>query len=188
MMGDSHNPTSTHAQPMRHTHQLFEFVLLTTQHFTLLHRWLNEPHVAQWWDGPQSRAEVDHKFLANIGTHWIDSSIVCFSDTPIGFLQSYRAHEVGGGWWPEADAGVLGMDQFIGDVEYLHKGYGSAFIRQYVAKIFASDLSVHECIADPDPTNIAAIKAYEKAGFLRDGPVSTPDGPALLMRLRRDHS
>jgi aminoglycoside 6'-N-acetyltransferase len=36
-------------------------------------------------------------------------------------------------------------------------------------------------ITDPDPANARAIRAYEKAGFVRDRMVDTPDGIALLM-------
>ena len=32
-----------------------------------------------------------------------------------------------------------------------------------------------------DPENARAVRAYEKAGFLRDRLVDTPDGIALLM-------
>ena len=36
-------------------------------------------------------------------------------------------------------------------------------------------------VTDPDPANLRAIRAYERAGFTRDRMVDTPDGPALLM-------
>ena len=36
-------------------------------------------------------------------------------------------------------------------------------------------------ITDPDPDNGRAIRAYEKAGFAKEGIVDTREGPALLM-------
>jgi aminoglycoside 6'-N-acetyltransferase len=36
-------------------------------------------------------------------------------------------------------------------------------------------------VTDPDPDNIRASRAYEKAGFHKDRLVDTPDGRALLM-------
>ena len=36
-------------------------------------------------------------------------------------------------------------------------------------------------VLDPKPTNPRAIRAYEKAGFVRDRLLDTPDGEALLM-------
>jgi aminoglycoside 6'-N-acetyltransferase Ib len=39
--------------------------------------------------------------------------------------------------------------------------------------------------ADPAPTNLRAIRCYEKVGFRRVGVVSTPDGTAMLMVMER---
>jgi aminoglycoside 6'-N-acetyltransferase len=36
-------------------------------------------------------------------------------------------------------------------------------------------------MTDPDPANIRAVRAYEKAGFQKSHVVETPDGCALLM-------
>jgi aminoglycoside 6'-N-acetyltransferase len=36
-------------------------------------------------------------------------------------------------------------------------------------------------VTDPDPQNARAIRAYEKAGFVKDKLVDTFDGIALLM-------
>jgi aminoglycoside 6'-N-acetyltransferase len=54
-------------------------------------------------------------------------------------------------------------------------GHGSAFIGHFVKD------RVRRTVTDPDPANLRAIRAYEKAGFARDRVVKTPDGPALLM-------
>ncbi|MBA1636771.1 AAC(6')-Ib family aminoglycoside 6'-N-acetyltransferase, partial [Escherichia coli] len=34
---------------------------------------------------------------------------------------------------------------------------------------------------DPSPSNLRAIRCYEKAGFERHGTVTTPYGPAVYM-------
>jgi aminoglycoside 6'-N-acetyltransferase len=36
-------------------------------------------------------------------------------------------------------------------------------------------------VTDPDPSNLRAVRAYEKAGFRKDREVDTPDGRALIM-------
>jgi aminoglycoside 6'-N-acetyltransferase len=59
------------------------------------------------------------------------------------------------------------------------RGHGSAFIRQFVDEQFESGLP--RMVTDPDPRNARALRAYEKAGFVRDRLVETPDGAALLM-------
>jgi aminoglycoside 6'-N-acetyltransferase len=40
-------------------------------------------------------------------------------------------------------------------------------------------------IADPDPANRRAVRAYEKAGFVSDRLADTPYGRTLLMVCRR---
>lgn len=48
--------------------------------------------------------------------------------------------------------------------------------------ILSKNPDVKEVIVDPAPTNIRAIRAYEKAGFISSGVIDTPDGPAVLMK------
>ena len=61
----------------------------------------------------------------------------------------------------------------------IERGHGSALIRA-----FADDRlqqGAPRMVTDPDPANLRAMRAYEKAGFEKDRMVDTPDGPALLM-------
>lgn len=170
--------------PGTYRNGVFSFARLTDDDLPLLHRWLNEPHVASRWDGPSSIDDVARKYKANAASEWVVPMIVSVAGKPIGFIQSYRASRVGDGWWPDADDSVIGIDQFIGEADYVGRGYGSAFVRQYVDQLFA-DQSVSKIITDPAPDNAAAIRAYEKAGFQRVGEIMTPDGPSLLMEVRR---
>lgn len=62
-------------------------------------------------------------------------------------------------------------------------GHGSAFIRAHVERLFAQGAPAVG--TDPHPSNARAIRAYEKAGFVRDVEQDTEWGRALLMvRLR----
>jgi aminoglycoside 6'-N-acetyltransferase len=58
-------------------------------------------------------------------------------------------------------------------------GHGSAFVRTFADELLAA--GTPRVVTDPDPANIRAIRAYEKAGFCRDRLVETPDGTALFM-------
>jgi len=72
-----------------------------------------------------------------------------------------------------------GIDQFIGEEDMIDCGHGSALIRAFVDDLLRA--GAPQVLTDPSPANTRAIRAYEKAGFRRDRPVSTPDGEALLM-------
>ena len=59
------------------------------------------------------------------------------------------------------------------------QGHGSGFIRQFTEGLLAS--GIPRIVTDPDPINLRAMRAYERAGFEKDRMVDTPDGPSLLM-------
>jgi aminoglycoside 6'-N-acetyltransferase len=57
--------------------------------------------------------------------------------------------------------------------------YGSAFIRAFTDDLLGA--GAPRIVTDPDPQNARALRAYEKAGFVKDKLVDTSDGIALLM-------
>ena len=66
-----------------------------------------------------------------------------------------------------------------GDADMIGKGYGSTMIRSFVDALLKS--GTPRVVTDTDPTNARAVKAYEKAGFLKSRLVDAPDGRSLLM-------
>lgn len=75
--------------------------------------------------------------------------------------------------------GTRGIDQLIGEPDMVGVGHGSALVRLFVERLLKA--GTPRVVTDPDPTNVRAIRAYEKAGFHKDRLVDTPDGRALLM-------
>lgn len=55
------------------------------------------------------------------------------------------------------------MDQFIGEVDMLGKGHGTAFIGSRMRTLF--DEGAPSVAVDPHPDNARAIAIYEKLGF-----------------------
>ena len=48
-----------------------------------------------------------------------------------------------------------------------------------------SDPAVTACVASPEVVNSASIRAFEKAGFVREREIPGEWGPELLMRAER---
>jgi len=142
----------------------------------LVRRWLAMPHVVQWW------GDTDEQFAlvsGDLADPAMDQFIVWKDGRPFGYLQSYDLAA-----WPEESfgtqpRGTRAIDQFIGEPDMIDCGHGSAFIRAFIEGLFAAGMP--RAITDPDPGNVRAIRAYEKAGFNADRVVGTRDGPALLM-------
>ena len=165
----------------------FHFRPLAERDLPLLSEWLNRPHVAEWWDdGPVSCSAVREKYLPRIvGPTSVSPNFAILNGTPVGFIQSYVAAEQGNGWWPdESDPGVIGIDQFLADAESLGKGLGTEMVSQFALALFG-DRSVTRIQVDPEPTNLRAIRCYEKVGFRKQSVIETPDGLALLMTMDR---
>ena len=167
------------------TTQDFSFKKLTEDDLPLLLTWFNEPHVQQWWPIPEKNEVLKH-FLTRIRSKDTFGYIVYFNNTPIGYIQYYyidRTNPKTGEWLPVTlPDNTVGTDQFIGDPNFLNKGYGTQFIKAFIGYLQQIEPQITTIIVDPDPSNLAAIKCYEKVGFKNMGNYQTSYGPILLMR------
>jgi len=142
----------------------------------LLQQWLNRPHVREWWGDPVAG-------LARIEQHIGDPSISLFmvshDGIPIGYQQSWDPHAEADHPCRDQPFGTRGIDQFIGEPDFVNRGHGSAFIRVFVKQLF--EAGAPRVVTDPDPRNTRAIRAYAKAGFHPIDTRVTVSGEALLM-------
>jgi aminoglycoside 6'-N-acetyltransferase len=156
--------------------ELYEFRPMTADHLPMIRRWLDAPHVAQWWGEPETQYELISDDLSHAA---MDQFVVVTDERPFAYLQCYDPEA-----WPEGGLapqprGARGIDQFIGEADMIERGHGSAFIRAFVDRLLTAGTPC--VLTDPNPANLRAIRAYEKAGFRRNRIAATPDGPALLM-------
>lgn len=154
------------------------FIPLSRDHFSLLSKWLQEPHVAQWWsDGTVwDFSAVATKYSSYVHSYKINEQgekkpiyafVIACDGVPIGYIQYYNVFdfqrdefECVKNLFPENCAA---LDIFLGEILYTGKGLGSAllknFLEEHVWKHFCA------CYVDPVGENEGAIRAYEKAGF-----------------------
>jgi RimJ/RimL family protein N-acetyltransferase len=145
------------------------FRRLEEKDLPLMHRWLNTPHVSEWWniDGnhrPSLEEVVQHYSPRIKGKEPVDVYLIIYDDKPIGMIQSYKLddfHQVE--FKLKQNCG--GIDIFIGEEKFIHRGLGSRIMRKFLKDNVFTDYDVPCCIVDPEPKNKAAIKAYSKTGF-----------------------
>ncbi len=151
------------------------FEKLRSTHFALLLKWLETPHVKAWWDQDinWTMELIEEKYSPYVAGYKLDDGaskrlqayIICVDQTPVGYIQLYNAYD-----FPRntplptvLPASLVAFDIFIGESDYVNKGIGSnalqLFLDQYATPNF------EYTFADPEIDNIAAIKAYTKAGF-----------------------
>jgi aminoglycoside 6'-N-acetyltransferase len=142
----------------------------------MIRQWLAMPHVVDWWGDPEQQFEL---VSGDLHEPAMEQFIVLADEDPFGYLQCFNLHA-----WPNAafgsqPDGTRAIDQFIGKPDMIDRGHGSGFIRSFADQLLRN--GTPRVITDPDPENTRAIRAYEKAGFVRERIVDTTDGPALLM-------
>jgi RimJ/RimL family protein N-acetyltransferase len=165
------------------THK-FLFKPLLEEDLDLLCRWLDTPHVKEWWHDGLTHDEIKSKYRKRIGDILVSPLIAYLDDQPIGFIQYYHANKVGDGWWPDEKDGTLGIDQFIGEENYINRGFGTLMINAFIKQLFLNP-DVKKIITDVDPKNQRAIRCYEKTGFKFIKELNTPDGLAYLMEQKK---
>jgi aminoglycoside 6'-N-acetyltransferase len=154
----------------------YAFSPMSAADLPLVRRWLEQPHVAQWWGDPDVQfalvsEDLDHPAM--------DQFIVAMQARPFAYLQCYDPTAWSDNGLGAQPNGTRGIDQFIGEADMIDRGHGSALIRAFVDGLLTA--GTPRVVTDPDPANTRAVRAYEKAGFQQDRLVDTPDGRALLM-------
>ena len=144
----------------------------------LMARWLQMPHVAMWWQRAERQVE---QMRSHLDDPTVSPFVVLLDEEPIGYIQlcdldGERDREPALAGQP---AGTFGIDQFIGPAEMIGKGLGTRLVSAMAERALNKDAK--RVLVDPHPDNAAAIRAYEKAGFVRLGTFSMTGGPALLM-------
>ena len=152
-----------------------KFRPLTSDDFPLLLQWLSKAHVKQWWDDSEETLET---VARNYGEaeEGLERFILVKAEEsgekPLGYFQHYVVPD-----------GSIGIDQFIGEEDYINQGVGTAAIRMFVEMIMRK----HEptsIILDPSPDNKRAIRCYEKVGFrYYETEEEVEGGSAYMMRL-----
>ena len=153
----------------------YAFRPMSSADLLLIRRWLATPEVVRWWGDPSEQftlvsGDLDHPDM--------DQFIVALGERAFGYIQSYPLSTWNPGFGAQPTA-TRGIDQFIGEPDMIGCGHGSHFIRQFTDSL--KQKGTPRIVTDPDPANIRAVRAYEKAGFRGERLVDTPDGRSLLM-------
>lgn len=144
------------------------FEKLSKEDFEALFKWLNKDHVMRWYTKHKITYEkVVEKYSKYLEVdNFVDGFIILIDNNKVGYIQTYKINNLKK--YQEMiniNQNYAGIDLFLGEEDYVHKGYGSKIIEQFITDIIYPSYEVDGCLIGPDPGNIIAISAYEKAGF-----------------------
>jgi aminoglycoside 6'-N-acetyltransferase len=169
------------------------FKALKEEHFLLLLKWLETPHVKKWWDADINwTPELIEKKYSNISkrlklkTQIIEKPIHAFiincDGVDIGYIQYYNKHDFlpeQGYDTSELPESCAAIDWYIGELDYVGKGIGpqalNIFLNEFVFKVSEN------AFVDPDTANVRAIRVYEKVGFKK---IRESNGTTLMIKAR----
>lgn len=163
----------------------FRFVPVTSEDKPLLRAWLSTPDAQTWWGDPDEEIRLIYE-----GEVTGESRGFIVHTDGVGafaYIQSWPCEAqpdeaiADEPWVREQLPGTLGIDITIGRPNMLGKGLGSAAVRAFCEKLFAE--GAPRLIIDPDASNLRAVRAYEKAGFVRFDEHIQEDGTTLLMEM-----
>jgi aminoglycoside 6'-N-acetyltransferase len=154
-----------------------------------LERWDHEPHVivatsddpdaevafedAEWQDEISSDDPASAFFIAEV------------EGKPIGAMQVIDpALERSRYWGEDCPPNLRAMDIWIGEADYLDRGYGTQMMTVAINRAFA-DPSVEAIVIDPLNSNTNAHRFYQRLGFRPIGRRLFEDDDCLVHRLDR---
>ena len=128
---------------------------------SLLLHWQQQPHVTSgvpddddWnWENELSR---DHD--------WRELLIAEYDDRPIGFIQIIDPALEETHYWGNVANHLRAIDIWIGEAEYLGKGFGTKMMTLAIDRCFATP-EITGILIDPMESNKRVFSFYEKLGF-----------------------
>jgi len=126
-----------------------------------LRYWDAQPHIQYAKGNGDWRWETE---LSKSPSCWREQLIADVHGKPIGYLEIADPALDESHYWGPTEPGYRAIDLWIGEPEYLGKGYGTRMMELALARCFA-DPSVHAVIIDPLASNARAIRFYERLGF-----------------------
>src|SRR5947208_822995 len=107
-----------------------------------MHRWLNEPHVKEWYgEGDGSLEYITEHYTPMIrGEEPTYGFIMLLDGESIGFIQWYLIEDhTEYGQALQVEKGAAGIDLFIGNAELVHRGLGPEVIRRFARELVFAD-------------------------------------------------
>lgn len=151
----------------------------------MLHRWLNEPGVVEWWEGDDVSWDAVVKDYGSANPDPTEHWVATVEGDDVGWIQCWATIDEPQSqtWWGRGvERESAGIDYLIGDPARRGRGLGSTVIRAFVRDVaFGLHPGWTQVGADPQAANAASWRALEKAGFRYVATLQHELGPCKLM-------
>lgn len=146
---------------------LIEFRPMTKEDIPFYYKWAEASHVKRsWFTENDSPKEKILEYLKS--DSFVKPFIISVDSKPIGYIQYYDVSE-DKEFWGNEPKGTYGVDIFIGEVDYLGKGYVQEITQKGCKFMFENVEGATRIVIDPYITKTnkkAVIYYYGKIGFV----------------------
>ncbi len=132
----------------------------TKADLNLLRYWDTKPHVIEANPNDDWGWEIE----LNRNPDWREWFIAEADNRPIGFIQIIDPAREDSRYWGDVSDGLRAIDIWIGEEDYLGKGYGTKMMELAIDRCFANP-EVNAVLLDPLTANTWSHRFYERLGF-----------------------
>lgn len=146
----------------------------------MLRRWDEAPHVVA--SDPNDDWDWENELTKN--PPWREQLIAEVDGVAIGFVQIIDPAEEDSHYWGEIQRNLRAIDIWIGEENFLGKGYGTYIMKLALDRCFANP-AVEAVLIDPLANNTRAHRFYERLGFKPVGRRQFGADDCIVYRLDR---
>ena len=132
--------------------------------YELMYKWCSQEFIYEWFEQRKlSYEEIENKYKNKLLANQQQLFFINYNDNKIGFVQIYKYDDKKNEALIKYDS-IYEYDIFIGEPEYLSRGFGEKIVNYVNNYIYENYLC--DCIVlRPFKRNERAVKCYEKCGF-----------------------
>lgn len=152
---------------------------------------IDDLDILNYWDTQQHVIDSDPDDEWNWETEllrspeWRAQLVAELDKTPIGFVQIIDPYLEETHYWGTVAPNKRAIDIWIGEEQYLNKGYGTKMMQLAIAQCFQPN-EVTGILIDPLKSNTDAHRFYERLGFEFVEERLFDDTPCYVYELTRD--
>lgn len=152
----------------------------------LLHRWMNDPDVAYFWNEEGDEARHRAYLQGLIDDRHMLPLIAAFDDTPFGYFEVYWAKENRIAPFYDAQDHDRGWHVLIGEPAFRGKAFLTAWFPAIQHYQFLDDPRTQRVVGEPRADHARQIANLDKAGFSKIKEFDFPHKRAMLVMLLRE--
>lgn len=127
-----------------------------------IRRWLRQPEIEKWW-GPASATAAEVQIA--LESRSAICRIIVADGEAVGYCHAIDAALWGDDLPEDLEPGTWDLDLFIASAQHRGRGAGLEALQSLKSEVFATTLATAVCVF-ASIRNEAAVRAYEKAGFV----------------------